>query len=94
MQTQQEQLLTRRYKIDNETFVQNLKHLAGIKEGESNMQMLLRFFKQNGIEIERPATIFWDHVGGLFVRSTEANQNKIEKLVMTIQDNIASSKAH
>jgi hypothetical protein len=92
-QTQPEQLFNRTYKVsvDDEAFANNLKHLAGVKEGEDNLQMLLRFFKQNGVKIESLATFFWAHIGGLFVHTTLADQNKIEKLVLAIQNNVQPS---
>jgi hypothetical protein len=80
-QTQPEELLTRGYGINAETFASNLKHLAGVKEGESNLQMLLRFFKQNGIEIKTPESIFLsEEKSKLFVRATEVHQHKIEQM--------------
>jgi hypothetical protein len=93
-QTQPEQLFTRTYKIDNETFVKNLTHLAGFKEGESQYQMLLRFFKQNGVAIERPVSFFWSHNLGLYFHATQADLNKIEKLVMAVQNNVPPSEIH
>jgi hypothetical protein len=94
-QLQQEQLFSRHYKITAETFISNLKNLAGTKEGESNMQMLLRFFKQNGIEIKNPESIFWNEgINQLFVRATEVHQHKVEQIVMAIQDNVPPSEIH
>ena len=92
-QIQSEQLLSRHYKITAETFVSNLKNLAGTKEGKSDMQMLLRFFKQNGIEIKNPESIFWnEEINELFVRATEIRQHKIERLVMAVQNNVPPSE--
>jgi hypothetical protein len=93
-QTQQEQLFTRAFKIDNETFGKNLTHLAGFKEGESQYQMLLRFFKQNDVTIERPTTLFWSHNNGLYFHATQTDLNKIEKLVMAIQNDVPPSEIH
>jgi hypothetical protein len=93
-QTQPEQLFTRTYKIDNETFVKNLTHLAGLKKGESKYQMLLRFFKQNGVTIERPAVFFWADIAGLYFHATQTDLNKIEKLVVAVQNNVQPSEVH
>jgi hypothetical protein len=97
-QTQPEQLFSRHYEITTETFVNNLKHLAGIKEGqssESDMQMLLRFFKQNGVEIKTPESIFLsEEKNKLFVRAIEVHQDKIERLVAAIQNDIQPSEVH
>lgn len=103
VQTQQEQLLTRHYNFTAETFWNNLKDLAGIKEGEDNLQRLRRFFGENGVEMRPPTVTFLDlgpfpkPLEGqnlLFVRATQADQNKIEKLLMAIQNNIQPSEVH
>jgi len=92
---QPEQLFSRHYEITTETFVSNLKRLAGTKENESDLQMLLRFFKQNGIEIKNPEAVFWKEENNeLFVRATEVHQDKIERLVVAIHDNVPPSKVH
>ena len=92
---QTERLETRVYKIDDKTFGKNLKHLAGMKEGESKYQTLLRFFKQNGVEVIKGAdSVFWDDTKGLYVRTTLSKQLKIERLVMAIQNNVQPSMIH
>jgi hypothetical protein len=92
-QTQPEKLFSRSYKITTETFVSNLKNLAGAKEGESDFQILLRFFKENDIEIRPPESIFLsEEKNRLFVRSTEAHQDKIERVVAAIINNVQPSE--
>ena len=102
-QTQPEQLLTRHYIISAETFWDNLKHLAGVKEGEDNLQMLRRLFEKNGVEMKPPTVIFLDlgpfpkpleGQNVLFARATEADQNKIGKLVLAVQNNVQPSEVH
>jgi hypothetical protein len=102
-QTQQEQLLTRSYKFTAETFWNNLKHFSEAREGEDNLQTLCRFFEKNGVEIKSPANMFLDlglfpkpdeGKNFLFVHTTQANQNKIEKLVLAIQNNVQPSEVH
>jgi hypothetical protein len=102
-QTQPEQLVTRTYKVTAESFWANLKHLAGTKAGEDNFQMLCRFFKKNGLEIKPPTSIFLnlgpfpnpnEGKNFLFVRATQTNQNKIERLVAAIQNNVQPSQVH
>jgi hypothetical protein len=94
-QIQSEQLLSRHYKVTAETFWNNLKDLAGTKEGESDIQTLLRYFKQNGIEIKNPESIFWnEEINQLFVRATKVHQNKIKRLVEAIQNNVEPSEVH
>ena len=91
---QTEKLATRTYKITTE-FEGNLKHLAGTKKGESNQEMLLRFFKESHIEIKPPEAVFLNEEKSLlFVRATLVNQDKIERLVMAIQNNVQPSKIH
>jgi hypothetical protein len=94
-QLQQEQLFSRHYEITTETFVSNLKRLAGTKENESDLQMLLRFFKQNGIEIKNPESVFWKEENNrLFVRATKVHQDKIERVVAAIHDNVQPSEVY
>jgi hypothetical protein len=99
-QTQPEQLLTRTYvfahsyKIDKETFVKNLTHLAGFKDGESEYYMLLRFFRQNGVAMEEPTRCSWSQNYGLYFQATQTDLNKIEKLMLAIQNNAQPSEVH
>ncbi len=93
VQIQPEQLLSRHYKIVVETFFGNLKNLAGAKEGESDVQMLIRYFKQNGVDIKNPEVVFFDREN-LFVRATAHHQDKIENIVVAIANNIQPSKAY
>ena len=85
---------SRTYTIAAE-FEGNLKHLAGTKEGESNQEMLLRFFKESHIEIKPPEAVFLkEEKNLLFVHATSADQDKIERVVIAIQDNVQPSKIH
>ena len=94
VQNQQESLSSRTYTIAAE-FEGNLKHLAGTKEGESNQEMLLRFFKESHIEIKPPEAVFLkEEKNLLFVHATSADQDKIERVVIAIQDNVQPSKIH
>jgi len=76
-----ELLLTRSYKIDTETFVKSLKQLAPPKSGESNQDLLVRFFKENRVETQRPTSVYLDEKRNrLFVRATKIEQDKIQTL--------------
>jgi hypothetical protein len=89
VQTQPGKLFSRAYTITTETFASNLKKLAGAKAGESNSQRLLRFFKENDVEIKPPESIYLsEEKNKLFVRSTEVHQNQIERLVAAIQNDV------
>jgi hypothetical protein len=94
-QTQQEKLSEVIYKIDTETFVNNLKQLAGAKDGEPNMEMLHRFFNQNGVEMKSPEAFFLDEKSGnLFINATKSDQHEVERIVMAIQENVQPSKIY
>jgi hypothetical protein len=91
---QTEKLAARTYKITTE-FEGNLKHLAGTKKGESNQEMLLRFCKQNGVEIKSPESVFLNEKNGmLFAKATKSHQHKIEQIVVAIQNNVQPSQVH
>ena len=93
-QKQQAQLFSRTYKITVE-FGDNLKRLTATKEGESKQEMLVRFFKESHIEIKPPEAVFLiEDKNLLFVHATLANQNKIERVVVAIQNNVQPSKVH
>ncbi|MEI8291611.1 MAG: hypothetical protein WCH99_19255 [Verrucomicrobiota bacterium] len=81
-----EPLLMRTYKISADTFVRNLKQLAPSKSGESNQDLLVRFFKDKHIETEKPAAVFLDEKRDrLHVRMTKADQDKVELLIQEVQ---------
>lgn len=79
------QLITRTYKVGTETFVSHLKHLAPARPAESNQELLLRFFKQEHIVMQQPATVLLDEKKGkLLVRTTQSDQDKIAVLIQKI----------
>jgi hypothetical protein len=83
-QTQSAPLITRTYQI--EAFMNNVKHLMPPKNGESDFQLLLRFFKQNEIEIKKPELVFMNHKQHeLYVRATQTDQDKIGALIAKVQ---------
>jgi hypothetical protein len=80
-------LVTRVYNIDTETFIRNLKQTAPRKTGESNQDLLLRFFKDNRVEIHKPSVLFLDEKEQrLIVRTTEAQKDKINDLIHRIMN--------
>ena len=84
---QPEHLFTRSYKIATATFVGNLKNLAAPKAGESNQQLLIRYFKENNVVIEPPAALLLDEQGNrLLVRASETDKDKIQALFDKIQN--------
>lgn len=80
-----EPLLTRTYAIKHEVFVKNLKYVLSPKEGESNQDTLLRFLKNNGIEIKTPAAVLLNEQSNrVLVRATDSSQSKIETLLLKL----------
>jgi hypothetical protein len=77
-----EPLLTRSFdKFDIGTFVHNLRQLAPPKQGESNQALLLRYFKENNVEVEKPGAVFLDEKGKrLLVRAAKAQLDRIQAL--------------
>ena len=85
-QGQPESLFSCSYKISPGNFVRNLKALTAPAAGESNQQLLLRFFKENNVAIEPPAAVLLDEMGNrLLVRVPETEKEKVEALVGKIQ---------
>jgi hypothetical protein len=82
------QLSTRIFKITPDAFFSSLKHRIAPKDGESNQQLILCFFKQQHIDLEKDkAAIFLNEKKGLLlVRATEEDLDKIERLVAEIAD--------
>jgi hypothetical protein len=85
-QSSAEHLISRYYKIDDApSFFNNLKELESPKQAESNQDLVIRFFKDNNIKLEKPAAVFWNEgKNRLYVRVTESDQNKVEALVEKI----------
>ncbi len=80
-----EQLLTRSYEIVADVFVRNLKQLTPPKSGEPNQELLLRFLKENHVEIQKPTVVILDPKRDrLHVRATQGDQDKIQTLVEKI----------
>jgi len=83
--TSPELLFSRTYKVSADTFVAHLKHLLPPKSGETDTELLVRFFKQKDVEVKPPESIFLnEQMGMLFARATKSDQDKIEKLVEKI----------
>ena len=83
--TSPELLFSRTYKVSTDTFVAHLKHLLPPKSGETDTELLVRFFKQKDVEVKPPESVFLnEQMGMLFARATKSDQDKIEKLVEKI----------
>jgi beta-galactosidase beta subunit len=77
---------TRSYKITPDAFYSSLKHQIVPKDGESDIQLLRRYFQEHHIDLVSPkAAVFLNEkLGQLFVRVTPSDQNKVERLVVQI----------
>ena len=71
------------YHINGAKFMIHLKQLVTPKHGESNQALLLRYFKEQHIEIRKPATLDLMLEGDLLVvRTTAHDQVEIERLLL------------
>ena len=82
-----DQMEQRTYKVSTKTFLAHLKHRLPPKSGETDTELLVRYFKQKHVEIKPPESIFWNEKMSLiFAKATKPDQGKIEQLVMEIVD--------
>src|SRR5580692_3709895 len=67
------QMISRSYKIMPGTFFSSLKQEIVPKDGESNQQLLVRYFEQQHIDLDvQKAAVFVDEkLGRLFVRAPQ-----------------------
>jgi hypothetical protein len=78
-------LYTRAYKVEK-AFIQKLEECEPAKKIESYQEKLLIYLKENDIVITPPAKVRLDETNGvLFVKSTAANLDKVEKLLQKIE---------
>ena len=83
--TSADSLERRIYKMDTGTFVAYLKHESPPKAGETDTEMLVRYFKQKQVEIKPPESVFWDEQKSLIiVRATNSDLDKIEDLILEV----------
>ena len=67
-------------------FVDQLKTQLPPQAGESDYSLVLRYFKQNGIEVQKPAAIFLNgREHQLYVMASKSDQEKIEALIVKLQ---------
>ena len=85
-QAQGVSLFSRSYPINTATFVGNLRRIAAPKGRESNQDLLIRFFKENGVAMDPPAALLLDEGGNrLLVRAPEPEKDKVQALFARIQ---------
>ena len=81
-------LISRRFKIDLAKLVINLSHSQSASGTESTQNVLLRFFKQNGVDMSPPSSVFVNETEEtLWVRSSETNVNRIEQMLIQLNIN-------
>ena len=86
IETGQANQFTQSYKIESKIFIANLRRLATPKAGESTQALLLRFFLENGVNMEPPSAVMLDEKGNrLLVRAAEPERQKIQALFERIQ---------
>lgn len=86
-QAQGVSMFSRSYPITTATFVAKLRQIAAPKGRESNQDLMIRFFKENGITIDPPAAVLLDEGGNrLLVRAPESEKEKVQALFERIQN--------
>ena len=76
------QLFMRAYKINEAGFLENLNHQVKAIDEESTSDKLKRFFEQNGVTFDPPASFFFnDKKGEILTCHSLTNLNAIEKIV-------------
>ncbi|HEX5222046.1 MAG TPA: hypothetical protein VFZ59_20960, partial [Verrucomicrobiae bacterium] len=67
------------------TFLPKLQKALPPMPGESNQDLLVRYFKENKLELQTPATMFWDErKDKLLVRAPPADQERIRILFVAL----------
>jgi len=78
-----EHLVARFYRIEADTFVRRLKESTPPNSTESNQHLLVRFLKENHVELKKPAFVFLDEKRSILqISTTEADQDRIERLLV------------
>jgi hypothetical protein len=73
-------------KLDLKKFVHNLQQLTPPKPDESSQALLVRYFKEHNVVVEKPGAVFLDEKGSrLLVWATKAQLDEVEALFRKIQ---------
>jgi len=76
------------FKIDLPTLLQNINRTVPSLPGESSYETIVRFIKQNGVELNAPDGIYLnDRLGQLYVRTSATNLDAVENLIMRVNSN-------
>jgi hypothetical protein len=90
-------LQTCEYKIKFDAFVRSLKELASANPNnleESNQALLVRYFRNNQVVVEKPGSVLLDEKGNrLLIRTTKTQQEEIRKLFQLILTNTTLPRA-
>jgi len=78
-----EQLQTRVFKLDPDTFYKGLESVSSLPVTRTNVRVVVAtFFSSLGVDLSPPESVFWnDRNGGLFVRATAQDLDVIENAV-------------
>jgi len=80
-------IYTRTFKIDLPTVLQNINRITSSQPEENPLETIVRFIKQNGVEINPPDSIFFnDRLEQLFVRTSLTNLDAIEYLIQRVNN--------
>ena len=75
-------MFSRAFYINGKKFTSHLKQLVTQEKGESDQELLLRYFKQQHIDMEDPASLILDETANkLIVHATVDDLDKIENVV-------------
>src|SRR6476660_5690197 len=69
-------LFTRAIRLDGKLFMANLRKQMLLTDGESDLQLMRRFFFENDIEMTRPRSVFLSDRHGFVVYNTREEIDK------------------
>ncbi len=74
------------FKVEPRAFISNLRKITPPKPGEPDRALLIRFYTENGINMEPPADVMIDEIGKrLLVRAQETQKEKVLALFDRIE---------
>jgi hypothetical protein len=77
-------LFSRAIKLDSTVFLANLRKVTPPSEGETDANLFRRFFKENGVGLEPPRSVYFSDRAGMMVYATREEIDKIETLVKKV----------
>lgn len=75
----------RMFHVGTNEFILKLKSATAAQEGDSISQLVARYLKMNGVEVEPPASVVWsDTQGSLYLRNSLTNLDKASTLMQNL----------